>query len=171
MPAVNSPQRVSWVNVLREAVPQVACEPGVTPEQREQTALACAGRSLEGMGAWVPPRPPHPRALHQGGKRPASQPAGCSRCGRQEGNLGRSFSAAWSAQERASLGPDSGLGGAPLTRLPSTASLEVAHQHHRVLLHVEDHRQIRAAGEGQPARVGSPLCRPSCWPLTLCSVF
>ena len=48
MPAVNSPQRVSWVNVLREAVPQVPCEPGVTPEQREQMALACAARSLEG---------------------------------------------------------------------------------------------------------------------------
>lgn len=35
---------------------------------------------------------------------------------------------------------------APVTGPPPAAALEVAHQHHRVLLHVEDHRQIRAAG-------------------------
>lgn len=34
------------------------------------------------------------------------------------------------------------------------AALEVAHQHHRVLLHVEDHRQIRAAG-GLPGPGGA----------------
>lgn len=83
-----------------------------------------------------------------------------------------------SAQERAArAGPDGGLGGRrahgplPTEAPPPTAPLEVAHQHHRVLLHVEDHRQIRAAGEGQLARAGSPLCRPSCQPLTCVLCF
>lgn len=83
MPAVNSPQRVSWVNVLREAGPQVACEPGVTPEQREQTALGVQPTAWRGRGPGCLLHPPHPRALHQGWKQPASQQARCSRCGRK----------------------------------------------------------------------------------------
>lgn len=75
MPAVNSPQRVSWVNVLREAGPQVACEPGVTPEQREQTALGVQPAAWRGRGPGCLLHPPHPRALHQGWKHPPSQPA------------------------------------------------------------------------------------------------
>lgn len=44
-----------------------ACEPGVMPEQREQSACACAARSLDGVGAWVPPLCPPTLALCAGG--------------------------------------------------------------------------------------------------------
>lgn len=126
-----------WRRVRRWHVEQQGCERRCGP--------GCLARAV-GAGAWRRGAPQWPRA-----------PAGD---GFQE--VWGSVPQAWWSCSRGTL--LAGAGGPPpcahLTRPPPPAAVEVSDQHHRVLLHVEDHRQIRAAGGLLGRAVGRAPAEP-----------